>query len=55
MDDRAFTILIEFLEKVPAIDGAIGKGQVTIFPEEKDLVEALVEVVPEVGLEPTRP
>ena len=26
MDDRAFTKLIEFLEKVPAIHGAIGKG-----------------------------
>ncbi|MFQ3245495.1 MAG: hypothetical protein ACI9SP_002143 [Arenicella sp.] len=27
MNDRAFTKLVEFLEKVPAIDGAIGKGQ----------------------------
>lgn len=26
MNDRAFTKLIEFLEKVPAIHGAIGKG-----------------------------
>ena len=26
MDDRAFTKLIEFLEKVPAINGTIGKG-----------------------------
>lgn len=26
MDDRAFTKLIEFLERVPAICGAIGKG-----------------------------
>ncbi|TQV65817.1 hypothetical protein FKG94_28020 [Exilibacterium tricleocarpae] len=26
MDDRAFTKIIEFLEKVPAITGTIGKG-----------------------------
>ena len=26
MDNRAFTKLVEFLEKVPAITSAIGKG-----------------------------
>ena len=26
MDERAFSKLIEYLERVPAIEGAIGKG-----------------------------
>ncbi|MES9873132.1 MAG: hypothetical protein ABW146_08475 [Candidatus Sedimenticola sp. 6PFRAG7] len=26
MDDRAFTILIDFLSKIPAVVGEIGKG-----------------------------